>query len=414
MIITEHDAPRAGRIPSLRYGNTLFEHQKHAVGAAMRSLAAPLKGMILGDPSGLGKALEALAVAALSWEPGDGPSLIVAPLSCCSQRMAEIDAFFDTDAIKYYNSYLTVLFPKRPKLVLRSVSLESGPWKPIGKCMILDEAHIIKNRNTRTFAAVTALRGHFEGCPDLTGTPLDNTWEHGYALPRRLEGYPITDFNILLQASKKLDWHVRVFALDPKYRSNSNSSFAELKWLMMMMMKSKKSQGLKSRGKAPQSKKADGAVQLKLAQGGLVESMRRGDVDDAIPDDLDAQALEQIAEWCQQLEQGDNSLSRRVQAILDTMRQHLDRRPDDSLIIVDESVWFPDMMAIALKKTYHSVAHDTYNGRLDTVQRHLTIKKISQATPPHTLLAGRGTGGQGLNMQFSKVVIRCGPWWKKM
>ncbi|KAG5781102.1 hypothetical protein H9Q73_005234 [Fusarium xylarioides] len=373
MIITEHDAPRAGRIPSLRYGNTLFEHQKHAVGAAMRSLAAPLKGMILGDPSGLGKALEALAVAALSWEPGDGPSLIVAPLSCCSQRMAEIDAFFDTyrveitsssyltevnrvarfqDAIKYYNSYLTVLFPKRPKLVLRSVSLESGPWKPIGKCMILDEAHIIKNRNTRTFAAVTALRGHFEGCPDLTGTPLDNTWEHGYALPRRLEGYPITDFNILLQASKKL--------------------------------------------------------------GGLVESMRRGDVDDAIPDDLDAQALEQIAEWCQQLEQGDNSLSRRVQAILDTMRQHLDRRPDDSLIIVDESVWFPDMMAIALKKTYHSVAHDTYNGRLDTVQRHLTIKKISQATPPHTLLAGRGTGGQGLNMQFSKVVIRCGPWWKKM
>lgn len=46
----------------------------------MRSLAGPLKGMMLGDPPGLSKTLVALAVAALSWELGDGPSLIVAPL----------------------------------------------------------------------------------------------------------------------------------------------------------------------------------------------------------------------------------------------------------------------------------------------------------------------------------------------
>lgn len=56
--------------------------------------------------------------------------------------------------------------------------------------MILDDAHTIKNRNTRTFAAVNALRGQFEGCLALTGTPLDNTWEDGYALPSLLEGHP--------------------------------------------------------------------------------------------------------------------------------------------------------------------------------------------------------------------------------
>lgn len=50
---------------------TLFEHQKRTVGAAMRSLTGPLKGMILGDPPGLGKTLVAFAVAALSWEPGE-------------------------------------------------------------------------------------------------------------------------------------------------------------------------------------------------------------------------------------------------------------------------------------------------------------------------------------------------------
>ncbi|KAF5599308.1 global transactivator [Fusarium pseudocircinatum] len=157
----------------------------------------------------------------------------------------------------------------------------------------------------------------------------------------------------------------------------------------------------KSRGKAPRGKKDDGTgwlhlieaqqhayhpmlVQLKLAHRGLMES---------------------VAEWCRQLGKGDNSLSRRVEAILDTIQEHLDLRPDDSFIIVDESVWFLDIVAIALKKTYHPVAHDTYNGRLDTVQRHLTIKKVDQAMPLHTLLASRGTGSQGLDMQFANIVI---------
>lgn len=33
--------------------------------------------------------------------------------------------------------------------------------------------------------------------------------------------------------------------------------------------------------------------------------------------------------------------------------------------------------------------------------------------PPHSILASRGTGGQGLSMEVAKVVIRCGPWLKK-
>lgn len=189
----------------------------------------------------------------------------------------------------------------------------------------------------------------------------------------------------------------------------------------------RKSLSKKARGKAPRRNKTDDAaswpylieaqqhayhpmlVQLKLAHRGLMKSMRQKDVDDAIPDEIDDQALKQVAEWRRQLEQGDNSLSRRVEAILDTMQQHLDLHLHDSFILVDESVWFFDIVAIALKKTYHSVTHDTYKGRLDTVQRHLTIKKVAQAMPPHSILASRGTGGQGLSMQFAKVVIRCGP-----
>ncbi|KAJ4029167.1 hypothetical protein NW761_005702 [Fusarium oxysporum] len=93
--------------------------------------------------------------------------------------------------------------PRETELFLRSGSLGSEPWKPIGKCMILDEAHVIKNRNTRTFAAVTALREQFEGCLTLTGTPLDNTWEDGYALLSLLKGHPITSFKIFQKIFKE-------------------------------------------------------------------------------------------------------------------------------------------------------------------------------------------------------------------
>jgi hypothetical protein len=208
--------------------------------------------------------------------------------------------------------------------------------------------------------------------------------------------------------------------------------------MMMAMKKNEKSQcrkvampqGRKSRGKASRGKKDHGTgwlhlieaqqhayhpmlVQLKLVYRVLMEYMRQQNVDDAIPDGMVDQALEQVAELCRQLEQGDNSLSRRVETIFDTMQQHLDLRPGDSFINVDESVWFLDIMAIALKKTYHPVANDAYNGCLETVQLHLTIKKVAQATPLHKLLASRGTGGQGLNMQFANVITDVDPGGRK-
>lgn len=60
-------------------------------------------------------------------------------------------------------------------------------------------------------------------------------------------------------------------------------------------------------------------VQLKVAHKGLTEYMRQEDIDDAPPGDTDAQALAQVSEPCQLLEQGRNSLSRRVKVVLDTI-----------------------------------------------------------------------------------------------
>ncbi|KAI3582252.1 P-loop containing nucleoside triphosphate hydrolase protein [Fusarium oxysporum f. sp. albedinis] len=235
-IIAKHVAPHIGYIPGIKPGNILFEHRRQAVGAAMQSPAGPFKVMILGGPLGLGKTLVALAVAALSWKPGDVSSFIVAPLSCCNQcgwlrlmlfLMERIRFPFRPAEIPGRDYILFISCcggepcrkvpvchqrlqcgagdprPRETELFLRSGSLGSEPWKPIGKCMILDEAHVIKNRNTRTFAAVTALREQFEGCLTLTGTPLDDTWEDGYALLSLLKGHPITSFKIFQKIFKE-------------------------------------------------------------------------------------------------------------------------------------------------------------------------------------------------------------------
>ncbi|KAF4499407.1 global transactivator [Fusarium agapanthi] len=299
MIIAKHEAPRAGRIPGLKYGNTLFEHQKHAEdGYARPSL---LEGHPITDFIILQKTFKELGEMAHRHHTGKH-------LTRCLQML---------DAASFLNTISTLQdrLPHRTGIVLRFAlasddrrKSEEESWNTVNLCFGEGWSHLIEGQ-----------QGAY---------------------------HPML-------------------------------------------------------------------VQLKLAHKGLMKSMRQEDIGDAIPDDADAQALAQVAGWCQHLEQGDHSLSRRVQAILDIVRQHLDFRPDGSFIIVDESVWFLDIVAIALKKTYHPVGHDTYNGRLDTVQRHLTIKKVTQVTPPHTLLASRGAGGQGLNMQFANVVILCGPWWKK-
>ncbi|KAF5974598.1 global transactivator [Fusarium bulbicola] len=260
-----------------------------------------------------------------------------------------------------------------------------------------------KNRNTRTFVAVTALRGQSEGCLALKGTPLDNTWEDAYALPSLLEGHLITDFNTLQKTFKELG------QMAPLHHTGKHMT----RYIQMLDAASFSNPISTLQDRPPH--RTSIVLRFALASDGRRKTPRskKEDIDDAIPDNADAQPLAHAAEWCQHLEQGDNSLSRRVQTILDIVRRRLDFRPDDSFIVVDESLWFLDIVTIAPEKTYQPVSHDTCNGRLDTIQRHLTINKVARVTPLHTLLTSRGTGGQGLNMQFANVIIRCGHWWKK-
>ena len=57
--------------------------------------------------------------------------------------------------------------------------------------VVLDEAHIIRNRNTKTHKAVLNLRAKNRWC--LTGTPLQNKAEDLHSLFKFLKCSPIND-----------------------------------------------------------------------------------------------------------------------------------------------------------------------------------------------------------------------------
>ncbi|KAF5603649.1 global transactivator [Fusarium pseudocircinatum] len=492
-IVAKYRAPNPGPIPGLKDTVRLFDRQSRAVAAALRQKDSRFRGMILADPPGFGKTLSALATISVSMAKSGStksPCVIVAPLSCCNQWMAEIERFFGqdqmpavclvgktlspTDLWKYkvvvtsysylsaevtrrhkflsgiddYKKGIITQPPKRPNLVLLSGIHEQEPRKPMGEWLILDEAHAIKNHQSRTYHAVSALREKFNACLMMTATPLDNSWTDLYALVSMLKGHPITGFLLfnaafrqslvpaptrpeglhkqryiqLLDAVSLQRPHsaisdsyppfdnrkIIIFSLTPEDRRLSNESFQEFK---RISKSESETAGWKHLAVAHQYSYHPMLAELK-SDGLALELAMCGDQAADVIEQGDEIATDHLIKWRERLEVDENWLSRRVEVVLDVVYQHIDRHPDHSFLIVDESVYFLDILAIAFKKAYEPVPYTEYNGRLSAMERHLLVQKASETQPPQIILASRVTGGQDINPECFNVLIQWGPWWK--
>ncbi len=136
-------------------------------------------GACLADDMGLGKTLQALAL--LLTRAPDGPTLVVAPTSVCTNWISEVARFAPTlhviafgggdrqkilDNLKPFDLMVCsygLLQQTRAAEMLAGVH-----WNMI----ILDEAQAIKNKNTRRSQAAMALQGDFKLI--TTGTPIEN------------------------------------------------------------------------------------------------------------------------------------------------------------------------------------------------------------------------------------------------
>ncbi len=134
-------------------------------------------GACLADDMGLGKTLQALALI-LSRAP-DGPTLVVAPTSVCTNWIAEATRFAPTLNVKLFGQGeraamleqagpFDVIVASYGLLQLEAPLFAKVRWHSI----VLDEAQAIKNAHTRRSQAVMALQGEFRMV--ATGTPLEN------------------------------------------------------------------------------------------------------------------------------------------------------------------------------------------------------------------------------------------------
>jgi superfamily II DNA or RNA helicase len=146
-------------------------------------------GACLADDMGLGKTVQALAV--MLRRARNGPALVVAPTSVCSNWAEEAARFapglrvrvlaeHDRQALLAQPGPCDVILCSYGLLVNELQSLEKVHWHTL----VLDEAQLIKNSTTRRFKAAVALQADFRLA--TTGTPIENNLEEVWSLFRFL------------------------------------------------------------------------------------------------------------------------------------------------------------------------------------------------------------------------------------
>lgn len=144
-------------------------------------------GGILADDMGLGKTLQTLSF--LKHIKKDRPSLIVVPKSLIYNWKNEAEKFFPElkvfvydGTIEWRKSKLEAL--KDYELVIASFDVASRDCEELSKVkflyLVLDEAHNIKNRQTKRTTNIKKISSQYRLA--LTGTPLENSLEELWSI----------------------------------------------------------------------------------------------------------------------------------------------------------------------------------------------------------------------------------------
>ncbi|MGL5920759.1 MAG: DEAD/DEAH box helicase, partial [Bacteroidales bacterium] len=144
----------------------------------MTRLNAWGSGACLADDMGLGKTVQSIAM--LLHQASDGPALIVAPASVIQNWQQELMRFAPALNVAVLNtesdrkeairsvSDFDILITTYGLLISEEEELSAKQWKTI----VLDEAHTIKNKETKMSKAAMNLQADFRLL--LTGTPVQN------------------------------------------------------------------------------------------------------------------------------------------------------------------------------------------------------------------------------------------------
>lgn len=328
--------------------------------------------VVIGDEMGLGKTIEALAVLAHLWSTGAQRFLVVCPAAVVTNWVREVAAKSSVPVHRVHGRDADGAFAEW----LRSGGVAVTTYETLGwrdhtfarevdrlDCVVVDEAHYIKNPETWRAEATLAQVAKADRAIFLTGTPMENRVEEF----RTLLGYLRPD---LVEDSADLAPRPFRQRVAPAYlRRNVEDVLTELpelieteEWLEMSA--------------------ADERAYRAAVQDGNFAAMRRA----ALLQGADSTKVQRLVELVEEAE--DNG--RRVVVFS----------------------WFRDVLSslaghLAGERVEPVFGPLTGDVGADTRQR--VIDEFSAAEGGAVLLAQISVGGVGLNIQAASVVILCEP-----
>ena len=361
-------------------------------------------GAILADDMGLGKTVQTIAV--LLDRAQTGPQLVVVPASVLFNWRDELMRFApslkqvilnseeDRDAVLKKARKGTVVLATYGILVAESDSFATVNWGTA----VFDEAHAIKNRETKAFKAAVALKADFRIL--LTGTPLQNHLAEIWAL------FEVAVPGLLGSFARFTDRFVL-----PVERDHDREQQRVLKRLVTpFILRRTKTDVL---NELPEKTEVTVKVELSKEEKALYEELReetRVNLESGEINPIQALAnlmkLRQASCAAELVDENIKIPSSKTQAFLSLARELIENH-HRALVF---SQFTSHLALIRRELDQLGIQYLYLDGTKTPAQRRRIVSEFEEGSMPLFLISLKA-GGTGLNLTAADYVIHMDPWW---
>ncbi len=362
-------------------------------------------GACLADDMGLGKTVQTIAY--LLYKASAGASLVVAPASVVPNWSKELERFAPSLHVKVLNSAADreecIKSASKNDVVLSTYGLlvpnEEYFAQKKWNVVCLDEAHVIKNRDTKTSGVAMQLQATNKLI--LTGTPVQNHLGELWNLFQFINPYLLGSYE---QFKKRF--------IEPIELNHDTERQAQLNALVHpFMLRRTKSEVV---NELPDKEEIVIPVELSEDELAIYESIRRrakklvemGGSKVSVATLAEITKLRQAACCAQLVEKKWKGESSKVNRLVDLMQEL--RENGHRALVFSQFTSFFNVVRKVLDK--EKIPYFYLDGSVPMAKREELVREFQEGDCPFFLISLKA-GGLGLNLTGANYVIHLDPWW---